>query len=328
MKLAHLAVVTPKRCGLYETTRELVVALRKNGIDSRIVDPTYGKNTLHPKTEGDRGAPLEKSMEFARGANFLINHSGYDGTPLQKVDIPVIHIAHGRPRSSFLSEVNGGTPIYTYHYNKNSDPRFKAIVTFWEQHRAYLDVMFPDKPVRYVPPPVDLEAWSPEGPSGYRFNGKKGKINVICTDAWRDDIDPFEAVMAFALWARHQDGAKLHIYGNNKIRKGWSALIKRIMDDGNMGEWLGWVGGLDNVYRAANMVITPHLIDTRTVREAMACGCPVVRIQHIERDQTRMTFAKNANRQRVRAEAERQFDPKVTAEAFIRILNDVEAIAA
>jgi len=328
MKLAHLVIVTPKRCGLYETTRELVVALRKQGIDSRLVDPTYEKNTLHPRTEGDRGAPLEKSFDFAMGADFLINHSGYDGTVLQGADIPIIHIAHGRPRSSFLSEVNGGTPIYSYHYNKNSDRRFRAIVTFWEQHKPYLEVMFPDKPVRYIPAPVDLEAWTSKGPSGYKFNGKKGKINVVCTDAWRNDIDPFEAVMAFALWARHQDGAKLHIYGNNKQRKGWGAVIKRIIDDGNMGEWLGWVDGLDNVYRAADMVITPHIINTRTVREAMACGCPVVRIQDIQRDQTLMTSAKNANRERVRKEAERQFDPKVTAAAFVNMLNNAEAIAA
>lgn len=321
MKIAHIAVVTPGRCGLYETTRELVVALRGLGMDSRIVDPTYERNKLHPRKEQDRGAPLEAGLDFARDADLLVNHSGL-GNEIEKLDTPTLHVAHGRPRSSFITEAGGGTPIYSYHYQLNQDPRLKAVVTFWPQHVPYLRVMFPDKPVISVPAPVDLDAWTPKGPSGYRFNGQKGVHNVVITDAWRDDVDPYEAVMAYALWARNQDGAKLHIYGNNRKRRGWGALIRRIRDDGNMGEWRGWVRGLANVYRAASMVITPHTIDTRTVREAMACGCPVVRIRDIHRDQTAMTFSRNADRDAIRAKAEQLFNPYETARSFLDIISD------
>lgn len=328
MKLAHLAVVTPKRCGLYETTRELVCALRKKGVDSRIVDPTYATNALHPKTDSDRGAPLEGSDAFAKEADILVNHSGL-GKDIEELDIPTIQVAHGRPASSFKCEATGSTPIYSYYYRKNSDPRVKALVTFWEQHRAYWSVLFPDTPIYYVPSCVDLKAWSPDGPSGYQFSGKKGKINVVSADPVRIDIDPYESLNAFALWARNQEGAKLHVYGQNyNGKRGWTALLRRIADDGNLGEMKGWVNGLEHVYRAADMVITPHSINTRTVREAMACGCPVVRVRDIHRDGTKLTFAKNASRARIRAEAERQFDPAMTAEAFIRVLDGIERRAA
>ena len=39
---------------------------------------------------------------------------------------------------------------------------------------------------------------------------------------------------------------------------------------------VGYVEGLENVYRAADCVITTHKIATRTVREALACGTNVV----------------------------------------------------
>ncbi len=318
MKLAHSAVVTPKRAGLYETTRELVFALRKEGLDSRIVDPTIKTNKLHPGGEDDRGAKFAP-IEWAKEADFIINHSGL-GNDLENLAKPVIHIAHGRPRSSFLLEAKGSTPVYSYQYHKNKDPKFLCVVTFWPQHVPYLKVMFPDKPVHYVNPPVDLSAWTPNGPNGYNFGGKKGEINCVITDAWREDIDPFEAMMSFALWARTQKGAKLHLYGNNKKKRGFSAIVRRIRDDGNMGEWLGWVSGLDNIYRSANMLITPHIIDTRTIREAKACGCPVVRIQDIWKSQTRMTIALNVSRQAVRKEAEKNYNPQNTAMEFIKIV--------
>ena len=114
MKLAHTAVVTPGRCGLYETTRELVVALRALGVDSRICDPT--SETVHDE---DRGARMA-SMAWARKADIVVNHSGL-GPDLEKTGQPIVHVDHGHPRSTSLIEMGGGTPLYRYHYHKNKD---------------------------------------------------------------------------------------------------------------------------------------------------------------------------------------------------------------
>lgn len=318
MKVAHLAVITPGRCGLYETTRELVTALRNAGVDSRLVDPTRETNKLYPNGTEDRGAWFA-GMEWAKTADVLVNHSGYDKTPVAKTDQPIVHVAHGRPRSSFLSEMKGDTPIYSYHYQHNRDPRWKAVVTFWPEHIPYLEVMFPDKPVIHVPACVDLDAWNSDGPGGYDFHGKKGEINVVCTDAFRDDIDPFVPLNAFALWARKQRGAKVHIYAMQN-QKGWGPLLKQISDDGNLGEATGWVKGLDHVYRAADFMITAHDIDTRSVREAMACGCPVVRVQNLN---AIPNFDHDPDRDRWRRRACARFNPEKTAAAFKAILEKV-----
>ena len=74
MKVAHLAIVTPGRVGLYETTRELVAALRARGVDSCIVDPTQATNDLYPDTLSDRGARLAE-MSWALNADVIVSHA-------------------------------------------------------------------------------------------------------------------------------------------------------------------------------------------------------------------------------------------------------------
>jgi len=310
VKLAHIAIVTPSRCGLYETTRELVSALREQGVDSRLCDPLAKQP--YKDTE-DRGA-LFADLDWAETADLLVNHSGL-GSRLEATMMPVVHVLHGRPRSSFLLEMAGRTSIVSYHYHKNSDERWKALVTFWPEHVPHHQVMWSDKPIHVVQPPVDLERWTPDGPDGYAWHGMGGKVNIVCTDAWRQDIDPFSAVHAFALAARKMTGWKLHIYGASKKLRAWAPLLKRIQDDGNLGQVTGWVSGLANVYRAADLMITPHTIHTRAIREAMACGCPVQRINCDLRKAAMFVPAEGARKQS-RLDAEQMFDPAVTARQF------------
>ncbi len=323
MKVAHLTVVTPGRCGLYETTRELVAGLRAQGVDSRLVDPTREKNKLHPAGTEDRGA-LFGSMDWALQADVISNHSGYDNTPVEKTKQPVVHIAHGRPRSSFISEAKGSTPIYSYWYQKSKDPRFAAVVTFWPEHVPYLQVMMPGKKVVAVQSSVDLDAWNIDGPSGYGFHDKKGKINLVMTDAFRDDIDPFVPLNAAALFAREVPGTKIHVYAKPQKSKGWDAIIRRIQDDGNMGEVCGWTKGLANVYRAASALLTPQDIDTRSVREAMACGCPVVRVRDLNPGwKDGLVAGLMLDRKGVRRVAEIKFNPVNTVKQFKAVLDAV-----
>jgi len=319
MKVAHAVTVTPNRCGLYETTRELVVGLRQIGIDSRMVEVSK-KNKLHPGGISDRGA-IFADMDWGVASDVIANHSGFDTTPLAKSKQPVIHVAHARPQSSFNSEKDGSTPVYSYHYRENKNPRFKVVVTFWTQHIPYLQVMWPDTPIHHVQAPVDLNAWTSNGPTGYKFSNKGGKINIVCTDGFRNDINPFAAINAYILWARGRSGTRLHIYGMRNT-KGWTPLIRRMQDDGIFGELKPWVKGLANVYRAADALITSHSIDTRSVREAMACGCPIIRVPSATLNGYQASFSRalQEDRELVCKDAELQFNPTKTAKQFKEIL--------
>ena len=153
--------------------------------------------------------------------------------------------------------------------------------------------------------------------------GQGGKVNVVCTDGFRNDIDPFVALNAFALWAREQSDAKVHLYGL-RDKTGWSAIICRIQDDGNMGELKPWVKGLANAYRAADCLITSHSIDTRSVREALACGCPVLRVG-ATLNGFKEGFAEvlGADRYLMRQIAEKRFSSAVTAKQFNEVLKQI-----
>jgi hypothetical protein len=323
VKVAHAVVITPHRCGLYETTRELVAGLRELGVDSRMVDPAPRKDVVKPDDE-DRGAPYA-SMGWGVDADLIVNHSGFDNTPLGATKQPVVLVAHGRPRSGFLSEVKGSTPCYSWKGTCNKNERLKAVVTFWERHIPYWQFMMPDKLIKFVPPSCDLEAWKFDGPKGYKFHGKAGRINVVITDPIRDDVDWFYPLQAAGLFAREVEGVKVHVYGRIGKTRGHDAIIRRIQDDKHMGEIQSWVTGLDNVYRAASFMLTANDIDTRSVREAEACGCPVVRVSDLNSDwRVDMQHAirlRDEDRQIIRKQAEVKFNPKVTAKQFLAVLN-------
>jgi hypothetical protein len=323
MKVAHSVVITPHRCGLYETTRELVAGLRALGVDSRMVDPAPREDVVKPKDE-DRGA-LYASMGWGVDADLIVNHSGFDNTPLGATKQPWVLVAHGRPRSGFLSEVRGSTPCYSWKGNCNKQDRLKKVVTFWPEHVPYWQFIMPDKPIKIVPPSVDLEAWSFDGPKGYGFHGKKGRINIVISDPIRDDVDWFYPLQAAGLFAREVTGVKIHVYGRTGKTRGHDALIRRIQDDGHMGEIQSWVTGLDNVYRAASFVLTANDIYTRTEREASACGCPVVRVHDLNScwrvDMQAAIRMLDEEREVIARQAIAKFNPVATAKQFKAILD-------
>ena len=283
ISIAHITVVTPHRAGLYETTRDLVAAERAAGIDARIVDPV---NPLHPRGLIDRDVPIA-DHHFALQADVICNHSGL-GEHLHNIDKPIIHFLHGRPHSSFLLEQASKIAVLTYLTKIRTDPRYKLFVTFWPEFLPYWSVILPREKLHAITAPVDLDLWTPNGPKGYNFHGHKADVNVVCASMWREDESPFHVINAFHLYANrqpkdtsvHSAGAhasvKLHIYAAPQKGAAWQVLRSALDDNGMLGECVGPVTGLDNVYRAADCAITPHRIPTRSVREALACGCNVV----------------------------------------------------
>lgn len=272
MKVAHIAIVTPRKCGLYETTRELVHGERELGIDARIVDPAPHPQFTHVKGE-DRGVPLA-DMEWATTADLIVSHSGHDGTPIERTDQPILIAAHGRPISSWLMERETDKPAWSYHLARSMLDRYRGCVTFWPEYEDYFRAMWRGKPVHVVPSTVDMEFWSP-GETTYGFAGRRGQYNVVMADPWvRKDVIPMPLVLAFDRFRQKVKGARLHIYGVDDNPRGihW---IKSLLGD-SLGVIQGWAADLLPVYRAADMLISPQRIHTRSLREAMACGVQVV----------------------------------------------------
>ena len=317
MKICHAVAVTPHRCGLYETALDLARAERKLGHDARLIDST--------KMHADRGVPTGNGFNFIRECDVIVSHSGLSDA-MRKSGKPVVQIRHGRPRSTFLIESKGEGKIYTYLRNMRDDKQFVAWVTMWPEHKPYWELLL-DKEVYVIPPPVDLEAFTPDGPTGYDWHGQGGDINIVVADMWRKDKDPFDVINAFAVFANFHGNAKHHVFGNLAQTRAWPTLAACLKDKGWLGQVPGHVTGLSNVYRAADMVITPHTIAVRTVREAMACGCPVVDGKDGCPDDP-AAFAKamgevggSLNKKHTRAYAVEHFDSMKSATALLEIIN-------
>ena len=369
IQVVHIVPVTPHQCGMYETAREIAEYERKLGINAFLFDPRSTEEEIENSKKSDacesdgqiekaatyneEGVGVPKVPDWSEDrevctvpksvlakSDILVSHSGIN-PEIRKLNIPYIHLAHGRPRSSFLIEKAGGSPIYSLYKELSKDELLKGVVTLWPDYVDYLQILFGDKKVHGFSPLVNLNEWQTTGPNKYNFGGLGGKINVVCSDIWRLDKDPYHVVNAFVLFAKKHEGAKLHLYAVRHERA-WGTLLACLKERGILGEVKPLVHNLSEIYRTADMLITPHKIATRTVREALACGLQVVagdgnRYTKYAADEENLkeyaammdcaiTDWQTDKKKRIvenRGMAERGFDPIKTAKSFVNLFKEV-----
>lgn len=284
MRIAHCVTVAPNRCGLYGTARDLVMAERKAGIDAGFIDATMtDPNTplingvLMPLKEPmkDKSLPVS-SLEWADEADIYVRHS-FIPVKWQNIGKPLIMAVHGRPESSFRLEQTGKLAAISTFHKRGNDPRYKQFWCFWPEYMDIWSTIIPPEKMVYIPAPVDLDYYHPEGPKR-DLKDREGSPNIVIADIWREDIIPFNMIFAaHRFWRKYCRTAKIHIValqGNNL--KILAPVIKQMKDDGSLGYISFITSEVTEWYRAADIFITPQTIATRTVREPLACGVPVV----------------------------------------------------
>lgn len=262
MKIAHAARIAPNLSGMYESAREIALAELAIGLDARMVDP------VTPKTGDDRGVPIA-STDFFQECDVIVSHSGF-ANEYPHVDKPIIHVLHGNAAYCMAIELARIIDAYTLYFKIALDPRYKFFVGFYPEHTPYWQPIFGDR-LKFVAPPVNLDYWSP-GERSYDFGGYKAGINVVCSSSWRQDLDPFHILHAFKIFAQRHPDARIHLYGLKKNHTAIGSLMRLLP----VGEAKGTVDNLRDIYRAADMVIVPQRMASRTVRETLACGCQLV----------------------------------------------------
>jgi len=272
IKAAHLAEFGPHRCGLYGTAKDMVMAERLVGIDAAFVDAKIvnGKVTNRPNKKD--GELIIRDLKWAKTVDILVHHSIVH-PELLNLGIPLVQVCHGRPESTFLLEHRRLAMILGIQLMHGKDERYRAFITLWKQYLFHLAMMVPKEKLFYVPAPVDLNEFRPIGTR----HGFPGKPKLLIADMWRQDVTPFNTIMAAARFKdKYCPTAKVSLIGTAPKKSSVKNLVKMLKDKDVLGQMHPLIVNTDKCYRGADIVITSHNMATRVVREALACGTPIV----------------------------------------------------
>jgi len=381
IRCAHIVAVTPHRAGIYETAREIVIGERSQGIDARIVDcgnkceaglVNKKRKELEPyfahlgvarnagiegainylktteafnvecvkKGTEDRGIIIEDNEWVINEADIIVGHSGFHNE-IQNLNKPYIMCAHGRPKSSFLLEYYKEYSVYASYVNMNHDKRILKFITFWKEYIPNIAMLVNPEKIEYVPPCVDTNFFNPEGEK-FDFPDNK-KFNIIIVDVWRKDIDPYHVVHCCHWFCKKHPEAQFHMFGCKPPDDmgPWKILLGKCQKEGTLGIVTGMIKEIDKVYRSADMMATPHTIATRTVRESLASGLPLVAeegnpytnyhaplynydrfIGEMERCYKSIQLDKQSTSMKMRKSAEKHFSMENTGKAMKKIIEN------
>lgn len=274
MKVAHFAQFAPHAAGISGTAIDMVLAERAVGIDSILID--YN-GTKKPSIVGhERSGVVTVGPSQAKDADIITRHSAVP-TAIKNTGIPMVMCLHGRPEYTYLLEYIKKSCIIGEYLKCAKDPQYMGFITFWEQHLDYLNILLPSSKIDYVPAMVDLDLYNPKGIK-YDYSDVGGTPNILIADMFREDVNPFNMLVAAAIFRKkYCPEAKVHIYGLQRLKESpVKDLIDAMKVAGVIGEAKPLVADMDRIYRSCDMLITPHVIATRIVREALASGLPIV----------------------------------------------------
>lgn len=282
MRVAHFTRYAPRRSGLYETSREMVEAEMKLGLDAFLVDTAYVNNEGPKMTTRifDRGVEVIP-VEDAADADIYVLHSVIPDELRYKK--PTIVILHGAPEYVFYSEVmehekgdRGFSTLLGYDKEKN----IPAFVTLWKRHVPYWQSIFGENKVMYVPSGVNTGTFTPDGETE-KFS-KPGTPNIGYADSWRPTFfqGPFRVIQGVREYWKKNPNAKLQLFGTPSGQKRdivWDRYILAVRRQGDfLGDLFEIRADMDRAFRSLDVLVTTNIDESRIVKEALCCGTLVV----------------------------------------------------
>lgn len=274
MKVAHFGHFAPHQAGICQTALDMILAERAVGIDSQYID--YAGNKKPCRVGLKHGEIVTVGPSWADSADILVRHSAIPPI-IEKKGKPIIMCMHGRPEYTFLLEMSKQSAVLSEYLKCAEKPNYKGFITFWKEHVPFLEFLLAGRQIDYVPAMVDLDRYNPAG-SKFDFKEHRGSPNIVIADMFRADSTPFNVLAGAAYFVKkYCPTAKVHIFGlQGQDKNPVKAVLDSYKKAGVLGVNVGLVKNMDTVYRAADILVTPHIIATRVIREALASGLPVV----------------------------------------------------
>jgi glycosyltransferase involved in cell wall biosynthesis len=274
IKVAHFGQFSPNQAGISGTAIDMIMAERSAGIDAQLID--YEGNKKPSRVGLTCNGVTTVGPSWSEHADIIVRHSAIPPS-VEALGKPQIMCMHGRPEYLFLLEYNKKSMIISEYLRCVESKRYSAFITFWKEHLEFLKLLLPKTKIDYVPAMVNMKAFKPDGIRlDYDIEG--GSPNILITDMFRQDTSPFNVLMAAAYYVRkYRPEARVHIYGLQRTQESpIKHLIENLRHNIILSQAEPLTTKMDRIYRAADMVVTPHRIATRVIREALASGLPIV----------------------------------------------------
>jgi len=280
MRVGHFGNFAPNRAGIHSAARDLILAERSVGIESNYIDYGSEPNCTFSRVWMKDGDITTVSPDWAiNKADIIVHHSAIP-PQVEKTGKPIVMYLHGRPEYSFMLDWIKKTGCLREEMHRVTLPQYKKFITFWKEHIAYWEYLFPGRKIELVSPPIDLKKYSIKG-NTYQFKPEEnGNPNILICDMWREDITPFNSIIAAMKFAElYCPTVKIHIIAvpmPGKSNPAIDPMFGNLRKSGYLGKIATIVKNLDEIMRAADILVSPVGIETRTILEASALGLPVV----------------------------------------------------
>jgi glycosyltransferase involved in cell wall biosynthesis len=283
MRVAHFSRFTPRRSGLYEATRDQIVAERAAGLDSIFID--YEVRDPAALAKAESGVTLtDEELAFepwdaAKDADVWVLHRGIpaDLMPFFKQKRTVA-VLHGTTEYLLMEDVqtDGETAGFNMHINFARD--YDATVCLNEHDARIMSHYDPKGTVTLVHDAIDVSRFSPEG-ARIEYAGKPA---VLTCDTIRINKTPANLFWAMPMVRLRYPKARMEMGSLELVSVvTWRNLICRSSDAymRASAESIQLMSpDLRPAMRGADLLWNCNMtgIPSRTVMEAMACGTPVL----------------------------------------------------
>ena len=278
MRVAHWSSWGPGISGMYHTTKDLVLAERRLGIEAELL-------ALHAPAGGLRDGDFEAApYAFADVADVYVLHARIE-PPYYGDGTPTVFLMHGHPLYSwqveaYRTEEGNANPWTTTLFYLSDLEHVHRFVTLWPSQLPYWDVLLGPgqrERLRCVSRGVDLsKRFVPDGERA----ALRGRPALLIADSWRLFKDVLAPLFACARVHQLDHDALVTLVGTPPAGSVVGQALRSTIQGSELHRAVAEVHevrhDIERYYRAADILVTSVRGDSRVVLEALACGCDVV----------------------------------------------------
>lgn len=285
LRIAHWCNWAPHISGMFETTRELIMA--ENRIEGVLAGfcetpvPGSPDQVIKRAAEGGRADPMHpdfRSQGWGWAMKFADIHVVHS-TRLGRVGElkPRAFFIHGAVEACLESELQPSDRTASFSsaggYIAKSSATF---VTNERSRRFWSSYDYTGEKVHRVNKGIDLGWWQ-------RTKTQQdlgGEPSVLYGEIWRGIKHPLHLFYAVEEIYKENPDVRINVWGCNLKKEFWRNIITALRFDEFLGKrgLRGIVDYPEHFYTRGDVLVSPSVYGdvTRVHQEAMACGCPVI----------------------------------------------------